>query len=138
MWQLLSPFEYHGSHLPCVCDSSYRPGCAALRCYCFLPGPGSALTVLYEVHHSGKRVLYSYHRVCVAAHPQGPCPVCAKLTSRMTRHISLTHGPHGPGVDERTGVYALAVVRRPSDGKFLLVQVRTLWYSPSKRTFGVE
>ncbi|PNH05415.1 hypothetical protein TSOC_008317, partial [Tetrabaena socialis] len=49
------------------------------------------------------------------------CPICSKHTSRLTRHISLHHGAE-PGEDERTGVYALAVVRRPTDGKFLLVQ----------------
>ncbi|GFR45433.1 hypothetical protein Agub_g6812, partial [Astrephomene gubernaculifera] len=50
------------------------------------------------------------------------CPACSKPTSRLTRHINLTHGP-APLVDERTGVFALAIIRRPSDGKFLLVQV---------------
>ncbi|KAG2489185.1 hypothetical protein HYH03_012411 [Edaphochlamys debaryana] len=51
------------------------------------------------------------------------CPVCSKATSRLTRHINLTHGPEAK-VDERTGVFALAIVRRPSDGKFLMVQER--------------
>lgn len=51
------------------------------------------------------------------------CPMCRHHTSRLTRHINLQHNPAGPGTDERTGVYALAVVRRPGDGKFLLVQV---------------
>ncbi|PNW80285.1 hypothetical protein CHLRE_08g385450v5 [Chlamydomonas reinhardtii] len=52
------------------------------------------------------------------------CPMCRHHTSRLTRHINLQHNPAGPGTDERTGVYALAVVRRPGDGKFLLVQER--------------
>ncbi|KAG2422965.1 hypothetical protein HXX76_015636 [Chlamydomonas incerta] len=52
------------------------------------------------------------------------CPMCRHHTSRLTRHINLRHNPAGPGADERTGVYALAVVRRPGDGKFLLVQER--------------
>ncbi|GIL93440.1 hypothetical protein Vretimale_12727 [Volvox reticuliferus] len=52
-----------------------------------------------------------------------PCPACHKRTSRLTRHINLYHGPTQL-VDERTGVFALAVVRRPEDGKFLMVQER--------------
>jgi hypothetical protein len=54
---------------------------------------------------------------------QGACPVCGKGTHALTRHINMTHGPRLL-TDERTGVYALAVVRRPEDGKFLLVQER--------------
>ncbi|GIL50516.1 hypothetical protein Vafri_6690 [Volvox africanus] len=49
------------------------------------------------------------------------CPACRKWTSGLTRHINLYHGPTQL-VDERTGVFALAVVRRPEDGKFLMVQ----------------
>ncbi|GLI63618.1 hypothetical protein VaNZ11_006633 [Volvox africanus] len=51
------------------------------------------------------------------------CPACRNWTSRLTRHINLYHGPTQL-VDERTGVFALAVVRRPEDGKFLMVQER--------------
>ncbi|EFJ44584.1 hypothetical protein VOLCADRAFT_95208 [Volvox carteri f. nagariensis] len=51
------------------------------------------------------------------------CPACRRWTSRLTRHINLYHGV-SQLVDERTGVFALAVVRRPEDGKFLMVQER--------------
>ncbi|GLC36353.1 hypothetical protein PLESTF_000327400 [Pleodorina starrii] len=51
------------------------------------------------------------------------CPACRRWAAHLTRHINLTHGPDQLA-DHRTGVFALAVVRRPTDGKFLLVQER--------------
>lgn len=57
-------------------------------------------------------------------HVEAHCPSCSKWTSRLTRHINLNHGPTKL-LDESTGVFALAVIRRPDDGKYLLVQACT-------------
>jgi hypothetical protein len=61
---------------------------------------------------------------CALQDQSGVCPVpsCRRQSMRLTRHISLTHGPQ-PAHDLRTGVFVLAVVRRPEDGRFLMVQV---------------
>lgn len=56
---------------------------------------------------------------------RGPCPACGHVTRNLTKHINRTHGPEGPeGPEDGTGVFALAVVRRRSDGRFLMVQER--------------
>lgn len=56
---------------------------------------------------------------------KGACPACGTCTRNLTKHINRGHGPHGPeGTEDRTGVFALAVVRRRSDGRFLMVQER--------------
>lgn len=43
-------------------------------------------------------------------------------TANIARHLHDHHDPTGAPPERRTGAFALAVVRRPRDGKFLLVQ----------------
>lgn len=58
------------------------------------------------------------------------CPVCGKHAALIAVHLHDCHGAearaHGPGFGRRPAVslsaFALVVVRRPSDGRFLLVQ----------------
>eukprot|EP00877_Chromochloris_zofingiensis_P005820 jgi/Chrzof1/15239/Cz09g32180.t1 len=45
-----------------------------------------------------------------------------RSTSNIARHLHDHHNPRGTGPEERTGVFALCIVRRPSDGKFLMTQ----------------
>eukprot|EP00798_Chlamydomonas_sp_ICE-L_P001316 gene1316-32669_t len=52
---------------------------------------------------------------------KGPCPAC-EADTKVGLHLHTDHsGVKQPG---RRGVYALLVVRRPSDGKFLMCQER--------------
>lgn len=48
--------------------------------------------------------------------------MCGRHTSNIARHLHDYHKPTGGGPEERTGVFALCIIRRPSDGKFLMTQ----------------
>jgi len=50
-------------------------------------------------------------------------PIDARHASNLARHLHDAHPPCGRPPERRTGVFALAVVRRPGDGKFLVTQV---------------
>lgn len=50
------------------------------------------------------------------------CQICKKTTSNMAKHLHDIHHPQGAPPEERTGLFALTVIRRPSDGKFLMTQ----------------
>ncbi|KAF6254460.1 NUDIX hydrolase domain-like protein [Scenedesmus sp. NREL 46B-D3] len=83
----------------CMCD------------WCGLPGLSPAEywfhQQLYHIHHANK---------------SGTCQVCGKHSHNLARHLHDSHDPAGTPPEERTGVFALAIVRRPSDGKFLMTQ----------------
>ncbi|KAI8470388.1 MAG: hypothetical protein J3K34DRAFT_260467 [Monoraphidium minutum] len=53
---------------------------------------------------------------------EAACPVCGSHTSNLARHLHDAHPPPGTHAEVRTGVFALVVVPRPADGKFLVVQ----------------
>lgn len=50
------------------------------------------------------------------------CPICKKMTRNFFRHIFHDHGDGV--VEERTGLYSICIVQRPSDKSFLMVQER--------------
>lgn len=63
-------------------------------------------------------------------HPT-PIPRARRHTSNITRHLHDHHAPCGAAPEARTGVYALVVVRRPGDGRFLVTQVTGVTAHPS-------
>ncbi|GBF89791.1 hypothetical protein Rsub_02961 [Raphidocelis subcapitata] len=85
----------------------------ALRCaWCGLAG----LTPESYWHHQ------PLHHIYEPILP-GSCPICGHAASNLARHLHDCHPPPGaPPPERRTGVFALVVVRRPRDGKFLVTQ----------------
>ena len=62
-------------------------------------------------------------------HPNVPdaCPLCGARSRSLQVHFRNKHGPVGRGELEseehlRTGLFAIVIVRRPRDGKFLMTQ----------------
>jgi hypothetical protein len=52
---------------------------------------------------------------------------CCRHSHNIARHIHDWHAPAGGGPEERTGVFALSIIHRPSDGKFLMTQEYAGW-----------
>lgn len=53
---------------------------------------------------------------------EADCPACERRTSNLAVHVHTHHGPAGHAPEHRTGDIVLLVIRRPADGKFLMVQ----------------
>lgn len=69
--------------------------------------------------------LYHVTSPNISAH----CQICGKHTRNLAVHVHEAHGPEGPAPEKRTGRYAVVIVRRPSDGKFLMVQeFANVWF----------
>ena len=105
----------------------------------------------YKCPHCGHRglraeALVSHNAMFHVYEPNRPavCPICGEHAPNIAVHLHHKHGPeaqhggHAGRPNIRLHAFALVVVRRKSDGKFLLVQefaaqVRTLCAWPCGR-----
>jgi 5-methylcytosine-specific restriction endonuclease McrA len=57
-----------------------------------------------------------------AANLAGACQLCGRRVDNIADHLHHAHAPPGRAPEQRTGVFALCVIQRPADGKFLMTQ----------------